>query len=210
MNKLLLPALVFGLLTLSYCAGKKHTSSLGSYIVSGTVKGATDGSWIYLKHNGESSLTPLLDSALVKKERFEFRGQLKNKVLQTIIGFKEPFYDADGAFKGYKLSDAAILWLENSDVRLEGEKGSLFKAKITGSATQQDFERVLTSSGDDKLLGFIRQNPNSSYLGIYLLNLNKEKFGKEVAAELFSLMTADKRDSYYGREVAAYIGREKN
>ncbi|AKD04929.1 DUF4369 domain-containing protein [Pontibacter korlensis] len=125
MNKLLLPALFFGLLTLSYCAGRKHTSPLGSYKMTGIVKGVADGTWIYLKNNEGSGLTPLLDSALVKKERFEFRGQLKDKVLQTMVGFKEPFYDADGTFKGYKLSDAAMLWLENSDVRLEGEKGSL-------------------------------------------------------------------------------------
>lgn len=93
--------------------------------MTGIVKGVADGTWIYLKNNEGSGLTPLLDSALVKKERFEFRGQLKDKVLQTMVGFKEPFYDADGTFKGYKLSDAAMLWLENSDVRLEGEKGSL-------------------------------------------------------------------------------------
>lgn len=206
MNKLLLPTLFFGLLTLSYCAGRKHSSTLGSYKVSGIVKGVADGTWVYLKNNEGSSRTPLLDSALIKKERFEFRGQLKDKVLQTMIGFKEPFYDADGTFKNYKLSDAAMLWLENSAVMLEGEKGSLYKAKITGSATQQDFERVLTSSGDDQLLNFIRQNPNTSYLSIYLLNLNKEKFGKEVAAELFSLMTEDKRETNYGREIAAYLG----
>lgn len=213
MSKLSVPILLYCLLTLSFCAGRKHASTMGSYTVTGTVKGIADGTWIYLESMNSSNRKSLLDSALVKEERFEFRGQLNDKVLQTMVGLKELFYAADGTFKGYWLTDAAMLWLENSNIIIEGEKGKLFQARITGSGSQQDFERMMSPAGqgeDDTHLSFIRQSPNSSYLSIYLLNLNKDRFGKEVTAELFNLMAEDKRESHYGREVSAYLRDSNN
>ncbi|AKD02570.1 hypothetical protein PKOR_04825 [Pontibacter korlensis] len=171
------------------------------------MSGVEEDTWIYLK----STTPPLLDSALVKNGRFEFQGQLHDKVLYTMIGFKGPFYTADGAFKEYRLSDATVLWLENSQIILEGERGKLHEAKVTGSETQQDFMQLLSlpPGGLEKIMSFIQQSPSSSFLSVFLLDKHKEAFGREETAKLFSLLSETRRETMYGRRISEYLQPNK-
>ncbi|PRY04936.1 uncharacterized protein DUF4369 [Pontibacter ummariensis] len=179
-------------------------ASWGTYVIRGTVKGVENGTWIYLTSMDRFDQTPLLDSARVKKERFEFRGQLRNKVLQAMLGLKGPVYKSDGVtVKEHRLTDAAMLWLENNDFFVEGEKGRLFQATINGPATQQDFQLLMR--GNVEKAEFIRQHPNTSYLSVFLLNAEKEQYGKEVTAALYKLLSEDRKETLYGRQVATYL-----
>ena len=89
----------------------------GKYTVTGNIKGLTD-SLVYLQRQvGDSTVR---DSAVVKAGQFQFTGELPMPA-QVYIGTKKeyiPFY------------------LENADIRIEGNADSLDKVRITGSATQ--------------------------------------------------------------------------
>lgn len=211
MNKVLIYFVLFSSLTLSFCAGRRQASSSESYKITGALKGVKDGTWIYLKNQDKFNNTLLLDSVRVREGRFEFRGQLKDKVLMTMIGLKGPIYKNDGVtVKKYELNDADILWLENSEIIFEGEKGKLFQAKVTGSVTQQDFERMnsVRAWGDEKIMEFIRQNPNSFY-SAFCLNVGKEDWGKEITAELYNDLAEGSKATLYGRQIANYLGLNK-
>jgi peroxiredoxin len=87
------------------------------YTVTGNIKGLTD-SLVYLQRQaGDSAVR---DSAVVKGGQFQFTGEVPMPAEVYITTKKEyiPFY------------------LENADIRIEGNADSLDKVRITGSATQ--------------------------------------------------------------------------
>lgn len=206
-SKLTTPLLFICLLTFTFCTPKQYAASSQSYRITGTVTGVEDGTWIYLRNADRFSNFPLSDSVQVKKERFEFRGRLDDKVLFTILGFKGPVYAADGkTVREIRLTDATMLWLENSEIIIQAEKGKMPHARIEGSLTQQDFRL----QGSTPTTAFIRNSPNTSYYGVFALNSYKESWGKEVTAELYQLLSEEKKNTIYGRQIADYLGNGQN
>jgi peroxiredoxin len=98
----------------------------GKYTVTGNIKGLTD-SLVYLQRRvGDSAVR---DSAVVKAGKFQFTGKLPMpaEVYITTKMRYIPFY------------------LENANIRIEGNADSLDKVRITGSATQATQDSLAAS-----------------------------------------------------------------
>jgi peroxiredoxin len=107
---------IYCLSFLTFLAACGHQAP-SQYTVTGNIKGLTD-SLVYLQRQvGDSTVR---DSAVVKGGQFQFTGELPMPAQVYISTKKEyiPFY------------------LENADIRIEGNADSLDKVRITGSATQ--------------------------------------------------------------------------
>ncbi len=113
-------------LILASCNGRKESQ----YVVSGTMKGVDTG-MIYLQKMDSVSWVNV-DSAVLKKSEFEFKGSVvvpeKYKLVVKGQHFSFPFF------------------LENSDIKLVVHADSTGKIEVTGSATQDLFNQFVAKS----------------------------------------------------------------
>ena len=108
------------------CSGRKGSQ----YVVSGTIQGADTG-MVYLQKMDSESWNNI-DSALIKKGEFEFKGSVivpeKYKLVIKGLHYSFPFF------------------LENADIKLTVHADSTGKIEVTGSSTQDLFNRFVAKS----------------------------------------------------------------
>ena len=118
--------LLFACVILVSCTGRKENQ----YIVSGTVKGSDTGT-VYLQKMDSTSWVNI-DSAVIKKGAFEFKGSVtvpeKYKLIIKGQHYSFPFF------------------VENSDIKLVVHADSTGKIEVTGSATQDLFNQYVAKS----------------------------------------------------------------
>jgi peroxiredoxin len=102
----------------------EKTSTSNSFKIIGSVGNIPDSSIVILQANNIN-----LDSALVLNEKFELTGKLD-----------EP---ANAFLFIPSTNDYGFLWVENAEIIFNAESGNFLNAKITGSQTQVENDKLL-------------------------------------------------------------------
>ena len=139
------------------CNRSDKTQNVNSFKITGNVKGIPDSAIIILKTN-----TIVFDSALVIKGEFELQGSLKEPVSALLL------VPTTGDYK--------IFWIENSDITFSTEKNKFESAKITGSKTQVENDKLLVKES----LLIIKRDSLENLLYSGKINLEKEVIKKEL------------------------------
>lgn len=157
---------------------KMHTSN--SFKIIGNVKDIPDSVVVILKTNNI-----VFDSALVIKGEFELKGSLKEP---ESVMLKVP-----------STGDYKIFWIENSEITFRAEKNKFKSAKITGSKTQVERDKLLVK--ESLIINKLYSLENL---------LNSEKLNPErnvIKAELNQLQHSLKQEriSYIKNNPASYV-----
>ncbi len=132
--------LLAGLATLASC--KKE----GSYTIDGKVKGIEDGKQVFLERQDDSLGVVQVDTAKIANEEFKFQGVAVEPGLYSVR-----FNDINGK---------AFFIVEEGDIKLEIDKDSLFKSKMSGTYNNDQF-REFNGKGlviQRKIVAFKRDN----------------------------------------------------
>jgi peroxiredoxin len=116
--------LVLGVI-ISSCSSKPH------YVVKGLINGS-DSITFYLQKR-EAGKTISIDSAVSKKGRFTMKG--------GVVAYPQSVQLVAGNTR-----KRTSFYLENSEITVTGALDSLFKARITGSKTQDEYEGFVKSN----------------------------------------------------------------
>lgn len=108
------------------CDDNEKMHSSNSFKIIGNVKNIPDSAVVILKNNNI-----VLDSALIIKGEFELKGSLK-----------EP---GSAILKVPSTDDYKAFWIENSEITFSAEKNKFKSAKITGSKTQEEKDKLLVN-----------------------------------------------------------------
>ena len=108
---------------ISSCSEKKNNASNDVFNLVGVVKNIPDDSWIFLMNNGKSE-----DSTQIKNEKFSFKGNL-NEPAEYDLFINDT-------------RDYTRIWLEFGNVSFESQKGDFKNAKISGSESQTEYEKL--------------------------------------------------------------------
>jgi peroxiredoxin len=98
------------------------------FTINGTVTGFTEGSTVEFL-NGQSGATE--QSTLLKDGKFSFKGKMERPDFKIILFNRQQPY--------------ITVFLDNSNVYITGDKATIDKSKITGSASHTAFEQFNTS-----------------------------------------------------------------
>lgn len=116
MKKLLIAAVLAAFVSTSFKDGND------SFEVLGTTKGFKDSAKIYI----ENPETGYIDSAYILNNKFKFTGHVD---APTPFVIRTSFFDGMPEFN--------MLWIENSKITIEAEKGSLKSAQVKGSKVNE-------------------------------------------------------------------------
>ena len=110
------------------------------YEINGNIRGLTESAKIYLIDAGERRI---LDSAIVKNEKFILKGRLKDAA-HTYL------------YEG-KVNKLADILLDNRSIKLFGETPNYDDVKITGSNIDEQWKQWFK---DDQKIGYLRYRVN--------------------------------------------------
>ena len=145
-------------------ANKEAAQPADGFVINGEVTGFTDGTKISLL-NGQTGAPE--QQASIQKNIFTFKGKLDKPAFKIIIVNNQPPY--------------LTLFLDNSVVRVSGNKETLDRAAVSGSASHNDFvklnnslapyqalfgenavkEETAVAAAKQAIQNFIQQNPSS-------------------------------------------------
>ena len=171
------------------------------FSITGTVKGLSDKTMMYLEYSEDDK--KLLDSTSLINGSFAFKGKLGANAVYGII--------RTANYTNYK-----FLWLENTAMTFQAEKGNFRNAVITGSKNQiqQDkLNELIKKAPENKQIeieqNFVRENPGSMISG-HILNTYSSTWGKEVTSALYANFSQELKNSTYGRSIASFIALNKD
>lgn len=98
------------------------------FVISGEVEGFPDGTKVELL-NGRTGETEI--TSAVKANKFEFKGKMDKPDFKIVLFNRQAPY--------------ITLFLDNSLVKVSGQKATIDKAKVTGSKSHTDFEQFNTA-----------------------------------------------------------------
>lgn len=195
-------------------------------LISGFAQGFEDSTWLYLY---EWTTGNILDSSRI------VNGQFK---LMVPASFKEKsrlFTIATGSF-----SDHKVFWMDQKDIMFRAVKGNFKSAKISGSKTQELFDRHQRNTeplvleidslrrffGDtdsamlqktNKLVDQLKQlnvrfieQHRESLISAYLLRMHCIEWGVTLSHRLFSTLAQNNQKSNYGEFVKKFITNNKD
>lgn len=213
------------MLLLSFNTVAQESKPYNFHII-GDVQGYEDGTKVYLSKENRIS-----DSATIRKDHFEFTGQIEEPVNVYL------FFNSLGA-------DFTTAWLDEGKVFIEGTRMNIRNAKITGNLLNEEdnilsqriepvelkmdsmdellnydlpkdsliqVEKVYEKLEEEEALihqNFIKEFPDS-YLSVHLLSIYSIEWGKEKTAELYSYLTLKNRKSREGKKIAEFIQNNK-
>ena len=134
---------------------KMHTSN--SFKILGNVKNIPDSAIVIIRANNIN-----LDSALVLNEKFELTGTLD-----------EP---AKAFLFIPSTNDYGFLWVENAEIIFNAESGNFLNAKITGSQTQVENDKLLVKES----LIIVKRDSLENLLYSEKINLEREAIKEEL------------------------------
>jgi peroxiredoxin len=187
---------VLSLLPVMVVAQSNH-----GFRIDGIAKGMRDSTLLYLEFHREGE--DVKDSAFVIGEKFRFEGAALSPAEYTLVRTKD-------------LGDYKFFWTENADMTFTGEKGKFRTAVVTGSRTQQEddeLEQMVSRASDPHQIEphaeFIKKHPNSM-VSVHSLNTYASTWGKEKTASLYEKLSADMKNSRYGKEIATFLSLNAN
>ncbi|WP_298420756.1 TlpA disulfide reductase family protein [uncultured Kordia sp.] len=135
MKKVFLIACVAGMFLFTSCGGKQEEDNRdNSYAVETTIDGMPDGMRAFLKVRNEQGQPVSRDTAIVQNGKFTFYG--------TSDVPEMGFIYINGAQGNINFI------IEKGDIKVQAERNSLSKAKITGGKHNQEYTDFVTNSQD--------------------------------------------------------------
>jgi peroxiredoxin len=160
-----------------------------TYKISGTITGFEDNLPMYLSDLSDGSYKDI-DSTIVKNGKFSFTGKLHNKAGKYAIHTKD-------------FQDRVAFWVDQSPTSIVAEKGKFRTAAIKGSKEQLK-SNELNNVKDEDFFSFIKNNP-SYIVSADLLNIYKASWSKDTVSRLYNLLTADAKNSIYGKRISNFL-----
>jgi peroxiredoxin len=171
------------------------------FSITGSTKGLADNTMMYLEYTEDDKKR--LDSTTLSNGSFVFRGNLTAKAVFGII--------RTANYTNYK-----FLWLENTAMTFQAEKGNFRNAVITGSQNQIEQDKLnelIKKAPENKQIeieqNFVREHPGSMISG-HILNTYSSTWGKETTAALYTNFPEELKNSTYGLAIARFIALNKN
>jgi thiol-disulfide isomerase/thioredoxin len=176
------------------------SQKLKEYAVVGLATGYPDSTLFYLD-NISSGAFIHMDSAYTMAGVFLFNGSLSVKVLHVVIRTSD-------------FSDIRYLWLENSAISVQGEKGKFREAVVEGSKTQREqdmLDSAIHSTNDEKgqSILFIRNHP-TSIVSAEVLDAYCTLWGKDTSTILYNSFSNEVKNTSYARNVFEFITLNRN
>ena len=135
----------------------EKTSTSNSFKILGNVKNIPDSAIVIIRANNIN-----LDSAIVLNEKFELTGKLD-----------EP---ANAFLFIPSTNDYGFLWVENAEIIFKAESGNFLNAKITGSQTQIENDKLLVKES----LIIVKRDSLENLLYSEKINLEREAIKEEL------------------------------
>ena len=160
--------------------------------IKGTLTGFADSTLIFLDD---------IDSTFIINNQFHLRGSSKENVKQTLL-------------RTSNFSDYKFFWLENSMITFKAEKGKFRDAIILGSKTQNQQNKldiaIKNSNKETKEnISFVRKHPNS-IISANILSVYASTWGKDTTAVLYNMLSAEIKNTSYGKNIFEFITLNKN
>jgi len=183
------------------------------FTINGTIKGYPEGTTVALL-NGQTGATE--SSTTLKGGKFSFSGKMENTDFKIILfNNQQPFI---------------TLFLDNSDVKITGNKETIDRSKITGSPSHTDFDlfntmlepysRLYTqplrdedSADIEKAIAatekFAASHPNSDITPLAILRFNQLADDIKRTDQLYNALSAPVKAGTMGRYLFQKIDEEK-
>ncbi len=224
MKKLLLIILVCPLLAVAQNTTKAKATSpvkktpaaelkpVDGFVISGDVTGFPDGTSVALLNVQTGAAE---SESIMSGNTFRLKGKLTEPDFKVIMFNKQPPYIA--------------LFLDNSSVKIEGEKNELQSVSITGSKTQYDFEvfstaiqpymklfaedAVYDSVASAKALqaidNFMQQHPESYVTPLAIIRYNQLAADANKMEEMYIQLNGTLKATSMGNYIAGQIAEAK-
>lgn len=169
-----------------------------SYIIEGTLTGYPDNTVLFLADISKGSYDDI-DSTIVKDGRFFFKGNLKTTAQHSSVHTKD-------------FSDRVSFWLENERFTIVVSKGKFREAAIKGGNIQKLYDQYLVffkgyEDNQEREKEYIRTHPKS-FISAYLLSVYSS-WGKQTINDLYSGLSVEVQNNYYGKQVKEFIELSK-
>lgn len=214
--------ITFLLFSISISAFPQH------FTITGKITGVDEGTWLFLK---TSSQDKVLDSTKLKEGKFTLTGKTEEKVSQLLVHtpkFKNYIFFWAEQNTHLELKDGEFKKgiITGSNTQAEDVKHTQLKEpnrKLQDSLTQ-----LLTSAKDDiskkelkeKLnaertaekeldIKYVKDNPNS-LISANILSIYSSTWGKEKSSELYQNLSAEMKNSSYGKNIKGFISLNKD
>ena len=188
------------------------TRTIDGFIINGTIKGFPEGTGISLL-NGQTG-APEMEST-IKNNTFTFKGKVATPDFKIILVDKKPPY--------------ITLFLDNSLVKVTGEKDALEQAVISGSPSHADYNKLLTLlEPHQKMFGenapedsaalagalgvtadFVKQNSGSFVAPLAIIRHSQLSDDPAKMEELYNFLAAGVKNSPMGNYVLQQIAESK-
>lgn len=182
------------------------------FVISGEVEGFPDGTKVELL-NGRTGETEI--TSAVKANRFEFKGKMDKPDFKIVLFNRQAPY--------------ITLFLDNSVVKVSGQKTTIDKAKVSGSKSHTDFEQFNTALepyqaifGENaaydsaatvaamKLIDeFVATHPASYITPLAIMRYNQVADDIVKTESLFNQLTPDIKSSPMGMYIAQLVAEGK-
>lgn len=184
-------------LIIIFCSSFKN---LIEYKIIGVATGFPDSTLLYLDNVTDGSFKHI-DSTFIINEKFTFKGSLKEKSVRTSIRTKD-------------FENRCYVWLENSIIHFNGEKGKFKDASIIGSKSQDDQYKLnaLTKNAKDTKqieYQFAKNNPNT-IVSANLVSVYCSTWGIDKVKILYNSFSNEVKNTYYGKNILEFIRYNKN
>lgn len=194
-------------------ANKEAAQPADGFVINGEVTGFTDGTKISLL-NGQTGAPE--QQASIQKNIFTFKGKLDKPAFKIIIVNNQPPY--------------LTLFLDNSTVRVSGNKETLDRAAVSGSASHNDFvklnnslapyqvlfgenavkEETAVAAAKQAIQNFIQQNPSSLISPLAVIRyIQLAPEDMSMTEQLFNSLTPAAKATDLGSYVAQQISEAK-
>ena len=180
-----------------FCSSFKD---LKGYKIIGIATGFSDSTLLYLDNITDGSFKHI-DSTYIIREKFIFKGILKDKSVKTSIRTQD-------------FENRCYVWLENKTIYFNGEKGKFKGAIIKGSKSQDDQNRLNTLTNNSKTrkeveYQFAKNNPNT-IISANVVSVYCSTWGKDKVKKLYNSFSNEVKNTYYGKHILDFISLNKN
>ena len=187
-------------------------SAATEFVINGTVTGYPEGTTVELL-NGQTGATE--KSTLLKDNKFEFKGKMERPEFKIILFTRQPPY--------------ITVFLDNSVVYVTGDKASIDKAKIVGSASHTAFEQfnnslepyqsvfaeggeydsTKTANAMNLIREFVSTHTGSAITPLAIIRFNQIADDILKTEELYNLLDTAIKSSTMGKYIAQQIAEGK-
>jgi peroxiredoxin len=193
-------------------ASERNPPAVAGFEIVGNITGYDDGTSVSFLN--EQTGTPEKQTT-IEKGKFVIKGQLNEPSFRILVfGDKPP---------------AVPMFIDNSKIQVKGDKNSLDKLAITGSATQSEFAKfskdlkpyenvfMPDSPHDDASVAavariseeFVKKNPSSFVSPIAIIRILQSTQNHSKAESLYKMMTAKVKNTSLSKYVKHEIDEAK-